>query len=220
MLFRSGEGRSVSADAPLNAAQRTAVHNLAAAYGRVPSSVEKLDDLRAWMMLQGVRPGYGSEDLSAGMHAAYQPGQLSLPRGRAGQVRLIDVAPADLHTLLVDGSGLLRAKADAAQQLEQEGPTVAMDTRLAAQGFDYGHFIYELWGKGILELGRAADVKEQAGVFCVLKKDGKLRLIFDTRRSNMHFADPPHVELACGEALSAMEIEGSHRVAMSQGDVE
>eukprot|EP00972_Heterocapsa_arctica_P066386 9795962-Heterocapsa_arctica.AAC.1 len=87
-----------------------------------------------------------------------------------------------------------------------------MDTKLAPHGYEYGHFINELYDKGILEEGMLGQVREEAGAFCVLKKDTKLRLIFDTRRSNMHFADPPHVELASGEAFSDMEVEPGHRM--------
>eukprot|EP00972_Heterocapsa_arctica_P015684 2309999-Heterocapsa_arctica.AAC.1 len=81
------------------------------------------------------------------MHAAYQHGSLSLPSGSAGAVRLLDIGPPDLHAFLVDDIGLLRATDEAARQLEEE----AMDTKLAPHGHEYGHFLSELFDKGILE---------------------------------------------------------------------
>ena len=59
-----------------------------------------------------------------------------------------------------------------------------------------------------------------AGAFCVLRKDDLLRLIFDTRRCNAWFAEPPHVELASGESLADLMTEAGHDLFGAQGYVE
>ena len=61
---------------------------------------------------------------------------------------------------------------------------------------------------------------EEVGLFFVPKKNGDLRLIFDTRRSNCHFRDPPYVPLATPEALSKMETSRGCDVQVSSADVQ
>ena len=141
-----------------------------------------------------------------------------MTRAGAGKVRLQDILPPALQLLLVDGEGLLRSGAEARKALEKLGPACAMDPRLRRRTWDYGVFLTELLNKGIIEL--SDDILEEAGVFMVGRKDGMLRLIFDTRRPNCHFTPPPATELASGEALSDLELEAGAAVALRSGDVE
>ena len=215
-----GEGRSVQPDARLSGPQQSAIRRLAAAYGRVPADVDKIDDPGAWKVIQGVKAGYGAHDLSAGARACYQRGMLSLPSRQAGAVPLLGVAPPALQSLLVSGTGLLRSQDQVAELLAADGTNVAMDEKLACLGHEYGHFLLELFDKGIIEQAVAEHIKERTGAFCVKRKDSKLRLIFDTRRANFHFLEPPHTDLAGGEALSEIDAPLGKRVQMAQGDVE
>ena len=112
---------------------------------------------------------------------------------------LADVVPDDLQCMLEEGSGLLRDPADAQAALRELGPAMALDPVLRLRGFMYGRFLAELLDKGILE--EATAVRETTGAFFGKRKDGLLRLIFDTRRSNCHFAPPPYTSLASGESL-------------------
>ena len=108
-----GEGRSWQAGNAPTGGQVSAVRRLVGCYAQTPAAPGERDDLRAWKALQGVKPGYGSDDLSAGTHASYQRGLISLPRGTAGAVYLLTVAKGDLHALLEDGVGLLRDRHEA-----------------------------------------------------------------------------------------------------------
>ena len=46
------------------------------------------------------------------------------------------------------------------------------------------------------------------GIFFVTKKDtGRLRLIVDARRSNLHFCSPPGVDLVTAEGLAKLEVD-------------
>lgn len=50
----------------------------------------------------------------------------------------------------------------------------------------------------------------KSGAFMVSKKDGRQRVIFDTRNTNRHFAEPPHVSLASAEAIGDLMVTESH----------
>ena len=103
--------------------------------------------------------------------------------------------------------------------LEDFGPALALDTKLSPLGYDYGWLLGEMYESGIIE--RTADtICSQAGVFFVQRKDGRLRLIFDTRQSNCYFTIPEYTELASGETLAALECNRGDRICVGSGDVE
>ena len=80
------------------------------------------------------------------------------------------------------------------------------------------HFLADLWKRGIASF-RAA-VRPTVGVFFVLKSDGKtLRLIFDTRRANVHFRRPWHSALPSASSLGSIETEVGAGMHLEQCDV-
>ena len=210
----------VPADKRPSLVQQMAVSFLSSQYAGIPTAEDPGDDLQAWISMQGVAPGYGSDDQPAGSHVTYQPGKLSLPSGQAGAVELLEVRPPDLHEMLVSGHGLLRQESEAQRLLKDDGVPVALDVKLAKKGHDFGAFIGELFDKGIIELGNRDRVKENVGACCVARKDDKLRLIFDTRRANMWFQPAPHTCLCSGEAFGDLELQGVGSLHARQGDVE
>ncbi|CAK0877963.1 unnamed protein product [Prorocentrum cordatum] len=87
--------------------------------------------------------------------------------------------------------------------LHELGPAAALGPVLRLRGFMYGRFLAELPGKGILE--KAAVVRETAGAFFVKRKDGLLRLIFDT---------------TSGESLADLESEPGSRLWVASAEIE
>ena len=200
--------------------QRVAVAQLAVKYASVPPCSSKVSGPEALRGLLGEKTGYsGTGQVAAGALATYQPGRLSLPVADAGKVDLLEVIPSDLHDRLCSERRLFRDSKER-DLLLSEAPPVALDIGLARRGKVYGKFISELWRKGIVELGARSLVKEETGMFCVRRKDDKLRLICDTRRSNMHFLDPPHTELSSPESLSELDMGSCDQIYLEQGDVE
>ena len=57
-------------------------------------------------------------------------------------------------------------------------------------------------------------------MFFVLKKDGRLRLVIDARKSNCHFADPNPVQLCTGDSLSRIELEPGESLYVSVADLK
>ena len=61
---------------------------------------------------------------------------------------------------------------------------------------------------------------ERVGLFFVKKKQDKLRLIMDCRRSTCHFEDPLPVSLATGESLSRLETVADKPLYMTSADLQ
>eukprot|EP00973_Karenia_brevis_P021000 2888012-Karenia_brevis.AAC.1 len=90
-----------------------------------------------------------------------------------------------------------------------------MDPKLARRDSTYGKFLGDLYKHGQLEM---AEFDVEVTPFFVERKDGRQRLIFDTRAANMHFEEPPYVSLASGEALARLETRKGVRLHKLQGD--
>ena len=92
------------------------------------------------------------------------------------------------------------------EELAQIRPHV--DPALTRSRRKYLSVVRRLIHSGLFRLIHAADRKEEVGIFFVAKKGKtKVRLVIDARRSNVHFASPPSVDLLTGEGLAGIEIE-------------
>ena len=60
----------------------------------------------------------------------------------------------------------------------------------------------------MIEFGRSAAI--ELWIFCVEKKNGKLRMVVDARRLNQRCKKPPSVSLASGDSLANLEIDPQH----------
>ncbi|CAK0823013.1 unnamed protein product, partial [Prorocentrum cordatum] len=213
-----GRGENAPARA-LAACQVAAVRRLAQLYGRVEPPPSDLTPLGAWQTLQASRNGY-ADVMAEGASTTYRKGAMALPRAAAGRVRLVDVLPPHLQSLLSDSSQMLR-EPEARNFALGEAPRVcAMDPVLQQHGYQFGECFSELLSAGIIERAVEGSIIERAGIFFVPKKDSSLRLIFDTRRSNAHFQDPPYTLLASGEALANLDVDAAGGIAVASGDVE
>ena len=193
------------------------MEHLVECFRHAPTDEGLLSPLRAWESLQLQKSGY-VHDVTDGVKAVYQPGNVSLPQGGAGLVDMMSILPPHLHAQLSDGSQMLRDEIEVEELLKEIGPAQAMGTVLQRRGFLYGKFLGELIDNGILEV--AGTVRATAGVFFVKRKDGKARLIFDTRVPNAHFRSPPATRLASGDALSELNMHGLEGCFLDGCDVE
>ena len=82
----------------------------------------------------------------------------------------------------------------------------------------YASFLTSLYGSGMLKYSSCRS-DGQMGIFFVRKKDGRLRIIFDTRDINGFFIDPLKTALPSAAALAAVETDGSAPTYFSGGDV-
>ena len=103
--------------------------------------------------------------------------------------------------------------------LGEAPPEPYMDENLRARDGDYAHFITRLFGSGMVSYHREAG-REQVGFFGVAKKNKKVRLAVDCRRSNAWFSKPAHVELSTGGALSALQVPPGENLYMGHYDIK
>ena len=82
----------------------------------------------------------------------------------------------------------------------------------------YGGFLSELFDKGIVSF--RTESKSFLGIFFVRKKNGKLRMILDTRIANCFFKSPPHTDLPTASAMSNIETRPGEFVYFSGGDID
>ncbi|CAK0808368.1 unnamed protein product, partial [Prorocentrum cordatum] len=213
-----GRGGDAPAGAPA-ACQVAAVRRLAQLYGRVGPPPSDVTPLGAWQTLQASRNGY-ADVMAESASTTYRKGAMALPRAAAGRVQLADVLPPHLQSLLSDSSQMLR-EPEARNFALGEAPRVcAMDPVLQRHVYQFGECLSELLSAGVIERAAEGSIIERAGIFFVPKKDSSRRLIFDTRRSNAHFQDPPCTLLASGEALANLEVDAAGGIAVASGDVE
>lgn len=138
-------------------------------------------------------------------------------------VELIDaVAPADM-LMLRDWERRLLLRGDVGADGGAPPDLVRsyIDPVLGHSPVVYGDFVRELVDRGLLNF-MAVDPEGDfpvLGIFCVKKKNGMSRLIFDTRALNQRFAPAPHAELPSAAALCGMEVHGD-KLVMSSCDVE
>ena len=83
----------------------------------------------------------------------------------------------------------------------------------------YAGFVQRLHELGLVEYSLEKS-REEVGLFFVKKKNNKLRLIMDCRRSNCHFEEPQSVQLATGDALSRIEVEEGAELFMASADLQ
>eukprot|EP00438_Fugacium_kawagutii_P030809 Skav229499 [mRNA] locus=scaffold2455:119515:131643:- [translate_table: standard] len=84
---------------------------------------------------------------------------------------------------------------------------------------EYIGFLRELVNRNMIKFKRDSGEKAELGVFFVKKKNGKQRLIFDTRILNEKFHDPPKTDLPSADAFTRMEISGNKPFFIGSGDL-
>ena len=118
-------------------------------------------------------------------------------------------------------SHLLETQDDEQPAPPQSTPIVLYcDKHLFHSPTSYSQFLQGLHLANML--GLSGKVSQGAGVlrvFFVAKKDGSLRLIFDTRFLNTKFPDPPKTSLPTAAAFSSIEVQTEQTLLSASADV-
>lgn len=100
----------------------------------------------------------------------------------------------------------MRRDSEEVERAQADGqPRCYCDPALTKRTRTYTQFIRDLCRRGLIQYGTWAH--ERVWVFFVKKKSGKLRMVLDVRRANMHFEEPPRVDLLSAEGLGHIEVE-------------
>ena len=124
------------------------------------------------------------------------------------------------HRDLIQGpeAPMLRSESDARQVLLDAGidkPHVDPTFRSSRV---YGNFIRMLLDRDLIDL--QSECKSYLGVFFVVKKNGKIRMILDTRVVNCLFKDPPKTRLPSAGSLTSLECQADETLYFAGGDID
>eukprot|EP00973_Karenia_brevis_P070802 9841583-Karenia_brevis.AAC.1 len=124
----------------------------------------------------------------------------------AGKCSLLDSLPAEeSQDLRKFEERLLLSSEELSERIIDEGPAKACwDPVLKYDMSSYVEFVTTLHERGMIRYSLQS--KEKVGVFCVAKKNGKLRLIVDCRCVNQRLRLPPKTRLASCAAFCEVHI--------------
>ena len=221
-MFGCGRGKTLrSLESKLmgaSVAQKEALHHVKSsvlAMGPPPEDLSGPEALRQLRALGGY-----VEDQSAGALASYDPEGVSIPGDGWKPVDLGDLWGTDGGENVGDYVQRQLLPADEARsRLKSCGLVRPYSDPKLRDPKTYGEFVRRLLRANIVEIGLEPG-SEEIGIFFVSKKNGRLRLIIDARKSNCHFADPAHVQLVTGDGLGNIEVEEGVDLMICSADLK
>ena len=177
------------------------------------SCPEALRQLRAF-------DGYSDNDQVPCSVESYVPSRLSLPSSGNRVLPIADLLGAD-GLQVVDEfirSRVLPEK-EARSKLDRAGIKECYSDPLLKEPKRYAQFLRRLADADLVEFVESVPV-EKVEAFFVGKKDGRLRMVIDSRRANCWFAPPDKVRLCTAEALSRIELEPGSTLTVCTADLK
>ena len=211
-------GKSTNLSGRVSQSQMAAldhIFNSVQAMGPPPSdlsSSEALRQLRAF-------DGYSDNDQVPCAVKSYIPSLLSLPDG-GNQVLPVAGLLGEGGCEIVDEfvrSRVLQEK-EARSNLDRAGVRECYSDPLLKDPKIYKDFVKRLADADLVEFTKDPPV-ERVEAFFVGKKDGRLRMVIDCRRSSW-FSPPDKVRLCTAEALSRIELEPGSQLTVCTADLK
>ncbi len=183
-----------------------------------PPPVAEMDGVGALRQLHAF-DGYGEFQTPA-VVKPYVPNLLSLPSSGSRAVPLDELLGKDGCSIVGEfiHSRLLQEN-EARIKLRECGLKQVYSDPLLRETRTFAGFVGRLVAADIVELGLEPPV-ERVEMFFVGKKDGRLRMVVDCRRSNCWFATPDKVRLCTAEALTRIELEQDAELHVSSADLK
>ena len=150
---------------------------------------------------------------------SYAKDLVSWPEASSTPVPLVGcLGPADSEWLATWRKHMLRASGDGIGVGSLQPYT---DPVLKHNKREYAGFLHELHIRNMIRFRVDQDHGQSPslGIFFVRKKNGKQRLIFDTRVLNQHFTDPPSTDLPSADAFTRLEIPEDEGFYIGSGDL-
>eukprot|EP00434_Breviolum_minutum_P035087 symbB.v1.2.031057.t1/scaffold3565.1/size54034/3 len=170
--------------------------------------------------LSALRVSEGYEDLpSSSTLGSFDPALVSLPAGEVQSVDLAALWGEGGQTMVEEFiRSQLVSPNEALQRIQEVGPReVYSDPKLRVRR-SYIDFVKKLINLGLVDLS-TQKAQEEVGVFFVKKKQNKLRLILDCRRSDHWFKPPTAVSLATGESLRRIAVDNEEELFVCSADL-
>ena len=151
--------------------------------------------------------------------APYDCGKLSLPDVNSNPVSPeCNLCAEHSNTLRGEGVPMLRSVSQAKECVADSGLARPHVDSAFHCPKTYASFLCKLQTRQLLEwqIGGVSLL----GVFFVYKKDGRLRVIFDTRIVNCYFHDPPKTRLPTAASFTSIETTPGDEIYFGGGDIE
>ena len=156
---------------------------------------------------------------ASGAPVPFIQGATSLPSAGFTPVPLDEVLPPAHRVWMENGSErMLRDSSETNALLEHLQLHKPYHDPTFHSPKTYGAFLVDLASRGLLEWHPAGEA--YLGVFFVPKKDGRQRMILDTRVVNAHFIDPPKTRLPTAAALTGFESVAGQELYIAGGDID
>lgn len=143
---------------------------------------------------------------------------VSWPKVESSPIPLGDCLPAaDREWLATWRKHMLKPEdSDGSAQLPKKP---YMDPILKNKQVEYANFVHELHQRHMIRFKLDTSDAGTLGVFCVRKKNGSQRLIFDTRILNDKFHEPPSTDLPSADAFTRLELPDNKPFFIGSGDL-
>ena len=196
-------------------AQRRCLSYIGSCFKDVFQSADGFDPTDALSELCGTSHIYGE---TATVVEPYTKERVSWPQVNSEPVGLVDCIPdADSEWLQAWREHMLKHGPGGDDGSVDIQPYI--DPILKHNKKEYAGFLKELQLRNMIKFKRVDGYGSQLGIFFVKKKSGQLRLIFDTRKLNQQFIEPPHTDLPSADAFSRVSLPEDSQFYIGSGDL-
>ena len=218
----SGAPYSDPGTTPRNATQVESLDHLKKAYDRVLKPPLGMSGARAFSELCRTSSRYDPQPLGtvAGERAPYDKGLVSMPPPASTLHPVVEsLDGGDKFVVEHWASHILKSPQDRdLYSTSVDRPRPFLEPTLVKESSVYADFLDKLDKGGLLSWKQG--LPSLLGVFFVRKKNGRLRIILDTRDVNGFFRPAPKTRLPTASALGSLEVDASDDVYLSGADLE
>ena len=214
--LKTSFGATSKAGGILSAGQRQVFEFIEHAISGVGSPV----DITGPEALEALRVSEGYEGLpTSSPLGSYNPDLVSLPSGEMNPVSLESLwGPGGREAVQEFVSARVLGPSEAQAKLIESGVRRVYQDPQFNSSKTFAGFVMRLHGLGLVEFS-AEPAVEEVGLFFVKKKQNRLRMIMDCRRSNSWFTEPKKVHLASGEALGRIQVSEGEELHVCSADL-
>ena len=153
--------------------------------------------------------------------ATFDLEQVSWPEVGGEHCQVVDLLPtADSIRLRDWRDSMLREPSESLELQHELGLSRPYcDPALLQSPLVYGRFLQEMHARGLVDFVPATSAEASLGIFFVKKKDGKQRIIFDTRVINCSFVSPESISLPTAGSLGGVEVDADETLYVATCDV-
>ena len=148
------------------------------------------------------------DDVAVVNLGSYDSELISVPQRGSQAVNVVEGLPGDAKEFLVDFEAHLLLNEEEWGQVCEKAEHVGCytDPKLEHNDVNYFNFVERLQEAGLLVFTRRPI--SRVGIFCVQKKNKKLRIVSDCRATNRRFRPTPHLPMGTGVAWSEVGLAG------------